>query len=284
MSFTEHDVRECRRLMIGCRTGQLAIGDILAGEWAEGAALGEFCERVGLSVTTAREWRATAAAVTPQLRQYLKDSGVFVSYSVLREGVRQRGGQALDPGYVKLLHLIEDARRAGVDRVNRATYQTVLGTAPPLAAVMDPQAHDGDDGIIDYVTEVHHSPNRDELVQVLVAEEQVTRAELAAAFDKRRTQQAQRQAQRRAQTQSAQPGAGTGAALVAGFAALAEQSARLAKRFPGQVTLDSTQQADAAVALDDLDVFMTWARQVSAVRPVAAGASARRSRRQTVGT
>lgn len=228
-------------------------------------------------MTTAREWRATAAAVTLHLRRHLKDSGVFVSYSVLREGARQRGGQALDPGYVKLLQLIDDAKRAGVDRVNRATYQTVLGTAPPLAAVMDPQAHDSDDGIIDYVTEVHHSPNRDELVQVLVAEEQVTRAELAAAFDKRRTQQAQR----RAQTQSAQPG--TGAALVAGFAALAEQSARLAKRFPGQVNLDTAQQADAAVALDDLDVFMAWARQVSAVRPVATAAS-RRSPRQTVST
>ena len=283
MSFTEHDVRECRRLVIGCRTGQLAIGDILAGGWADGAALGEFCERVGLSVTTAREWRTTAAAVTPHLREQLKDSGVFVSYSVLREGARQRGGQALDPGYAKLLHLIDDAKRAGVDRVNRATYQTVLGTAPPLAAVMDPQARDSD-GILDYVTEVHHSPNRDELVQVLVAEEQVTRAELAAAFDNRRTQQAQQQAQRRTETQSAQPGVGTGAALVAGFAALAEQSARLAKRFPGLVKLDTAQQADAAVALDDLDVFMTWARQVSAVRPTAATAASRRTRRKTVST
>ncbi|GAA3509785.1 hypothetical protein FHR32_007113 [Streptosporangium album] len=31
-------------------------------------------------------------------------------------------------------------KTAGVDRVNHATYQTVLGTAPSLAIVLDPQA------------------------------------------------------------------------------------------------------------------------------------------------
>ncbi|TDD02964.1 hypothetical protein E1292_22310 [Nonomuraea deserti] len=55
MSFTEHDVTEGRRLMNLCRGGQLAIGDILAAGWAQdAAALGEFCERIGLSVSTAR--------------------------------------------------------------------------------------------------------------------------------------------------------------------------------------------------------------------------------------
>lgn len=38
-------------------------------------------------------------------------------------------GQPIDPGYAKLRRLIDDARTAGVDRVNHATYQTVLGTA-----------------------------------------------------------------------------------------------------------------------------------------------------------
>jgi hypothetical protein len=117
-----------------------------------------------LAVSTAKKWRATAAAVTPALRTLLDNSGVFVSYTVLREGARTRGGQVLDPGYVKLLHLIEDAKTAGVDRVNHATYQTVLGTAPPLAAVMDPSARESD-GVIDYVTEVNNSPNRNELVR-----------------------------------------------------------------------------------------------------------------------
>ncbi|WP_433432986.1 hypothetical protein [Nonomuraea sp. CA-141351] len=193
MSFTEHDVHECRRLMIGCRRNQLAIGDILAAEWAHGAAaLGEFCERVGLSVTAAKEWRATAAAVTPEL---LNTCGVFVSYSVLHEGARLRGGHVLDPGYVKLLCLVDDAKTVGIDRINRATYQTVLGTAPPLAAVIDPSARETD-GLVGYVTEVHQSPNRDELVQVPVAEEQVTRAELAAEFDRWRAQQAEQRAGR----------------------------------------------------------------------------------------
>ncbi|WP_424533590.1 hypothetical protein ACOZ38_24970 [Sphaerisporangium viridialbum] len=158
MRFTEHDVHECRRLMIGCRANQLAVGDILAAGWAEGAdALGEFCEQVGLSVSTAREWRATAAAVSPALRERLNNSGVIVSYSLLREGARLRGGQALDPGYVKLLRLIDDAKAAGIDRVNHATYQTVLGTAPPLAAVTDPVSRETA-GIIDFVTEVNNSP------------------------------------------------------------------------------------------------------------------------------
>ncbi|MBN6056653.1 hypothetical protein JYK22_32295, partial [Nonomuraea sp. RK-328] len=42
----------------------------------------------------------------------------------------------------------------------------------------------------------------------------------------------------------------------------------LAKRFPHLVQLNVTQQADAAVALDNLDVFMKWARQVTAIRAV----------------
>ncbi|MFI7642323.1 hypothetical protein [Nonomuraea sp. NPDC049400] len=276
MRFTEHDVHECRRLMIGCRHNQLAIGDLLAAEWADGGeALGEFCERVGLTLSTAKEWRATAAAVTPALRTLLEHSGVFVSYTVLREGARTRGGQVLDPGYVKLLRLIEDAKAAGVDRVNHATYQTVLGTAPPLAAVMDPAARDSD-GVIDYVTEVHHSPHRDELVQVLVADDRAIRADLAAEFDRRRAQQAEQKAGRRTEP-PARPTAkaSTGAALVAELLALAEQSTRLAKRFPRLVQLDVTQQADAAVALDELDVFMKWARQVTAIRAVGVPAQRR---------
>lgn len=41
---------------------------------------------------------------------------------------------------------------------------------------------------------------------------------------------------------------------------------------------EAAQQADAAVALDDLDVFVKWARQVSAVRPVAVPTPRRASR------
>ncbi|MEU6721922.1 hypothetical protein ABZ897_61705 [Nonomuraea sp. NPDC046802] len=286
MSFTEHDVQAGRSLMSACRGNQLAIGDLLAAEWAgNAAALGEFCERIGLSVSTAKEWRTTAAAVTPDLRERLNSCGVFVSYTVLREGARPRGGQVLDPGYVKLLHLIEDAKAAGVDRVGHATYQTVLGTAPPLAATKDPVARQSDE-VIDYLTEVDNSPNRDQLIEILLKDEQVTRKELAAAFEAQRARQAQRAEQRATcgtQTPPAPP-TGTGGALVAGLLALAEQSARLVKRFPGQlVRLDVAQQADAAVALGDLDIFMTWARQATSIRPVAVPAQ-RRAPRKTVTT
>ncbi|MEV4089806.1 hypothetical protein AB0J43_57020 [Nonomuraea fuscirosea] len=77
---------------------------------------------------------------------------------------------------------------------------------------------------------------------------------MAAAFEAQRARQAQQAEQRAAggtQTSPARPAAGTGGALVAGLLALAEQSARLVKRFPGLVRLDVAQQADAAVALDD---------------------------------
>ncbi|WP_157594687.1 hypothetical protein [Streptosporangium amethystogenes] len=47
--------------------------------------------------------------------------------------------------------------------------------------------------------------------------------------------------------------------------------------------LDVTQQADAAVALDDLDVFMKWARQVIAIHAVGIPAQ-RRARRESVTT
>ena len=81
-----------------------------------------------------------------------------------------------DPGYAKVLHLIDDARSAGVDRVNLATYQTVLGTAPPLAAVIDPAARDADDEVADDVIEVQHSPNRDDLVNYLAIQDVIRAA------------------------------------------------------------------------------------------------------------
>lgn len=61
----------------------------------------------------------------------------------------------------------------------------------------------------------------------------------------------------------------------------AGQAGRLAKRFPPSIVkLDPAQQVDVSVALGDLDVFMAWARQVSAI-PVAAAGTGRR-RRQTM--
>ncbi|MFB4273582.1 hypothetical protein [Nonomuraea sp. GTA35] len=77
--------------------------------------------------------------------------------------------------------------------------------------------------------------------------------------------------------------ASAGAALVAELLALAEQCTRVVKRFPHLVQLDVTQQADARVALDDLDVFMKWARQVTAIRAVGVPAQ-RRARRESVTT
>ncbi|MEU6798997.1 hypothetical protein ABZ907_45515 [Nonomuraea wenchangensis] len=167
----------------------------------------------------------------------------------LAGGSASAGRPGLDPGYSKLLHRIEDAKAPGVDRVGHATYQTVLGTAPPLAAAKDPVARQSDE-VIDYLTEADNSPNRDQLVEILLKDEQVTRKELAAAFEAQRANQAQRAEQRAAggtETPPARPTAGTGGALVAGLLALAEQSARLVKRFPGLVWLDVAEQADAAV-------------------------------------
>ncbi|GAA0968720.1 hypothetical protein GCM10009555_014570 [Acrocarpospora macrocephala] len=277
MSFTEHDVHECRRLMRACRLNQLAIGDMLRAAWADGDALGQFCERVGLSVTTAKQWRATAKAVTPDLRTLLETSGVFVSYSVLREGTRMMGGQPIDPGYAKLRRLIDDATTAGVDRVNHATYQTVLGTAPPLAIVLDPQAREAEE-VVDYVSDMNNSPNRDLLVSALLADDAVTRAELEAEFDKQR-------AEREEQGDRQQPKQPTGkpdpsAALVANLLALAAQSARIIKRLPKTVQLDLAQQANASVALDDLDVFTKRVRQIAAIRTVSVPAQRRAPRQK----
>ncbi|TDD02963.1 hypothetical protein E1292_22305 [Nonomuraea deserti] len=204
---------------------------------------------------------------------------MFVSYTVLREGARARGGQAFDPGYAKLLHLIEDAKRAGIDRVGHATYQTVLGTAPSLAAVTDPVARERDE-VSDYLTEVDHSPHRDQLVAILARDEQITRQELAAAVEAERARQAEQRAGRGPQPPAARPPAGTGAALVAELLALAGQAARLVKRFPGPVQMDTAQRADAAVTLVDLDVFLAWARQTASIPPAAVPAQRRAPRRR----
>ncbi|MGW2214034.1 hypothetical protein ACWCSD_03515 [Nonomuraea sp. NPDC001684] len=277
MSFTEHDVHQCRRLMRTCRVSQLAIGDMLTAAWADGDALGQFCEQVGLSVTAAKQWRVTAKAVAPDLRTLLETCGVFVSYSVLREGTRMVGGRPVDPGYAKLRRLIDDAKTAGADRVNHATYQTVLGTAPPLAIVMDPQAREAEE-VADYVSDMNHSPNRDLLISALLADDAVTRAELEAEFDKQRAEREEQNGQQPPrQPPAAKPD--PDAALVADLLALAAQSARIIKRLPKTVQLDLAQKANASVALDDLDVFTKRVRQVAAIRTVSVPAQ-RRPRRE----
>jgi hypothetical protein len=72
-------------------------------------------------------------------------------------------------------------------------------------------------------------------------------------------------------------------ALDAALAHRSEQSAQIAKRFPGLVRLDATQRADATVAMDDLDVLAKWVRQVTAIRSVKVAAP-RRGPRETVTT
>ncbi|WP_424533589.1 hypothetical protein ACOZ38_24965 [Sphaerisporangium viridialbum] len=104
----------------------------------------------------------------------------------------------------------------------------------------------------------------------------MNRAELAAAFDKQRAERAERRAEAQP-TSKADPSA----ALAADLIALAKYSARVTKRFRGRVPLDMAQQADVAVALDDLDVFLKWARQVSAIPAVSVPAP-RRAPRETV--
>ncbi|MER6574699.1 hypothetical protein [Nonomuraea sp. NPDC001023] len=277
MSFTEHDVYECRRLMSACRINQLAIGDMLTAAWADGDTLGKFCERVGLSVTTAKQWRATAKAVTPDLRMLLETSGVFVSYSVLREGTRMMGGQPIDPGYAKLRRLIDDARTTGADRVNHATYQTVLGTAPSLAIVLDPQAREAEE-VVDYVSDMNNSPNRDLLVSALLADDAVTHAELEAEFNKQRAEREEQGGQQPPKQPTGKPD--PSAALVADLLTLAAQSARIIKRLPRTVQLDLAQQANASVALDDLDVFTTRIRHIAAIRTVSVPAQRRAPRQK----
>ncbi|MEV4805004.1 hypothetical protein AB0K18_33815 [Nonomuraea sp. NPDC049421] len=277
MSFTEHDVHECRRLMSACRVNQLAIGDMLRAAWADGDALGEFCEQVGLSVTTAKQWRATAKAVTPDLRTLLETCGVFVSYSVLREGTRMVGGRPVDGGYAKLRRLIDDAKTAGIDRVNHATYQTVLGTAPSLAIVLDPQAREAED-VVDYVSDMNNSPNRDLLVSALLADDAVTRAELEAEFDKQRAEREEQNGQQPPKQPTGKPD--PSAALVADLLALAAQSARIIKRLPRTVQLDLAQQANASVALDDLDVFTKRVRQIAGIHTVSVPAQRRAPRQK----
>lgn len=182
-------------------------------------------------MSTAKEWRAIARAVTPQLRAHPAECDVFVSYFVLREGARLIGGCAADDGFTTLLRLIADAQAAGIDRVTHATDQTVLGTA---LSWLRSWTSGG-----------------------------LSRKSVAAGA-------------------AEQPGKlSAGAALAAELTAPARQSARLSKRFPHRVALDAAQQAEAAVALDQLHVFLTLARQVSAV-PAVGFPAPRRAPRESV--
>ncbi|WP_327298993.1 hypothetical protein [Streptomyces sp. NBC_01197] len=68
MSYTDQDVREGRRLMNeGCEN-RLVIGDkLLAGTAAGGpdSAFDQYCDEIGLSPKTARQYRHTARRVHP---------------------------------------------------------------------------------------------------------------------------------------------------------------------------------------------------------------------------
>ncbi|GAA0442353.1 hypothetical protein ACFQ2B_35290 [Streptomyces stramineus] len=83
-----------------------ARDDEAAFEWC--------CDEIGLPVRTARQYRHTARLSTSAVRQFVADSGVHMSYNVLREGARLgSGGLPHDEGYGILRSLLDEARTSG---------------------------------------------------------------------------------------------------------------------------------------------------------------------------
>lgn len=268
-TFTDHEVVEGRQQMAVRRRSQLKVGDILAAEWADTEALGEYCAKIGLSVSTAREWRATASAVSADLRALLEDGPVMVSYSVLREGARTRSGAPADPGYVKLRRMIAEAEQAGRDRVTWAAYRTVLDTAPTLTAVMNP-AKRTDRDLLDFQSELQHDPDRELLFRALAAKEaqlKTAAAEVAEA--------------KRAMAAGSRKPADPGERFTADLAVIWKQAEACKKRYrkPGTVVLDQRQAVRCSEIIGSLRVVLGWAEQTITDAVPAAAAPKSRTRR-----
>ncbi|MEV8548620.1 hypothetical protein AB0L04_02050 [Streptomyces glaucescens] len=90
------------------------------------------CDEIILYPRTARQCRHTARMCTPPVRQLVADSGVHVSYGVLREGARlASSGKPYDEGYSTLQAVIGEALQCDATRISAAQYQRALEQVRP---------------------------------------------------------------------------------------------------------------------------------------------------------
>ncbi|MGV9222943.1 hypothetical protein ACWDPF_09710 [Streptomyces albogriseolus] len=254
MSYTEQDVHEGRRLMDDGRENRLVIGDKLLSVTALGGDgdFDRYCDEISLNPRTARQYRHTARMCTPPVRQLVADSGVHVSYSVLREGARlASSGKPYDEGYSTLRAVIGEALQSGATRISVAQYQRALGTGPALQDLLDPS---NDTSVADYLRAL--APHeRDKVLRDLVEEnDEVHDAMKRVMDDKRR---------RDRETRGPECGGGRpdkAQALARDLVRLRDQATAFMNRYPPSSALDFTEEQRAACeeALGTIEVLTTW--------------------------
>ncbi|MFE5957021.1 hypothetical protein [Streptomyces rubiginosohelvolus] len=257
MSYTDQDVREGRRLMNeGCEN-RLVIGDKLLAVTAPGgqdSAFDQYCDEIGLSAKTARQYRHTARMCTPPVRQLVADSGVHVSYSALREGARLApSGKPYDEDYSTLRTLLREACEAGTGRISAPQYRRALGIGPVLQDLLDPS---NNTSLADYLASLPPQ-ERDQALRDLVEKKAEVHDALKRVMDEKR--------RRDRETRGPECGGGKPdkAAVVArDLVRLSDQGAAFMSRYPPSASLAFTNEQRAACkeVLGTLDVLATWIR------------------------
>jgi hypothetical protein len=279
MSYTDQDVCDGRRMMNDGRENRLVIGDKLLSVAASGqdGVLDQFCDEISLNPRTALQYRHTARICTPPVRQLVADSGVHVSYSVLREGARlTSAGKPYDEGYRILRSLLAEAIETGAGRISVAQYKRALGIGPALQDLLDPSA---ETSVADYLRVLSQGDpvERDKVLRELVEEDDAFRNALKAAMDDKR----RRDREGRIETPGQRPTKAQ--ALARDLVRLRDQATALMNRYPPSTTLDFTAEQHAACqeALGTMEVLATWVR-VRVDSPAAAVPPARSESRTLV--
>jgi hypothetical protein len=265
MNYTDQDVREGRRLMDDGRENRLVIGDKLLSVTASGqdSAFDQYCDEISLNPRTARQYRHTARMCTPPVRQLVADSGVHVSYSVLREGARLApSGKPYDEGYSKLRSLLEEAREAGAGRIGVPQYRRALGMGPALQDLLDPTS---DMSVAEYLG-VLPPAERDKVLRDLVEEDAKVHDAIKRAMDEKR----------RRDRENRGPECGGGKpdkahALARDLVRLRDQATAFMNRYPPSAAVAFTDEQRAACeeALGTLEVLATWIKVRVGSRTVA---------------
>ncbi|CAL9465393.1 hypothetical protein SUDANB6_02726 [Streptomyces sp. enrichment culture] len=256
MSYTEQDVHEGRRLMDDGRENRLVIGDKLLSVTALGrdGDFDRYCDEISLNPRTGRQYRHTARMCTPPVRQLVADSGVHVSYSVLREGARlASSGKPYDEGYSTLRAVIGEALQSGATRISVAQYQRALGTGPALQDLLDPC---GDTSVADYLRALPPH-ERDKVLRDLVEENDDVQDAMKRVMDEKR--------RRDRETRGPECGGGRPdktQALARDLVRLRDQATAFMNRYPPSYALDFTEEQRAACeeALGTMEVLATWIR------------------------
>ena len=261
MGYTREDVLELRAMTSDERDQVLATGDKLLAACPErDGTLASFAAEVGISVSVARERRRTSAACDAATRAFLRECGVHISYSALREGSRIKAtGEYHDPDFQILRTMATAVRTEGGENLTVARYQHALGLGPSWSEVACESEHS--QAVDDFLSELADSPERETILEDLLA-----RHEWAAEAVDRASEQRRRQRQQTPVCGGDETAHATGtrgkrpeakaAAFTYDLDHLSRQATGLMNRYTGELPLTDDQYHDCAAAARNLRLLL----------------------------